>query len=351
MKKRVFVFSVLLVCCFSGTANGTNENTDDELDVLNREDASSSSTRTPSGQEVHAALDNASRDVRQLDGNTARAETNASSPQQCVGAQLSSSEVRYEDARVLALWLCRTDRQCAQRFFIDRRAFDRKQFYYFFDRFVAEQQLKSYIRHNLFDDRVKDLFVRTMRMASFCTENEVPDIGDDGVAYCVCRNGKVCHEAAADAFSFDVVSLNFLCVAVVMIVIYYSALHQTRFRVIYENVMRLEREKHQLHKQVAHAKQRATMLGDGDAECAEDCSSSSSSSRHAAAPSSLMPTSTATVVRSGAATLTYGQHIAASSSSSGVHSSATARDSSTTRRRVFEHGTGVDARLCGDQNA
>lgn len=161
--------------------------------------------------------------------------------------------VEYAEVRTISFYLCRSDAECARRFFIDHRALDYSRYMYLFDRFVAETESRQFLIAHFSVDAVKQGWLYTMRRANFCTENEVLD----SEGYCVCRNGKVCHETSGDVFSFDILSLDFLCIVVIVGVFYYSTLHMSQFRVMYHNVMRL-RDRYEREDSAAaalHAKQ------------------------------------------------------------------------------------------------
>lgn len=133
---------------------------------------------------------------------------------------------------------CRADPICAHRFFLDELGVDPDLFPYLFRRFVAVTDAQSLLEeHYMESDAVKQAWLVTMRLASFCTENEYVDATDRS---CVCRPGKVCHEGGNDGY--DVVSLNVLCAVIVLGMIYYATLHLSEFRVIYKNVLVLRKQ-------------------------------------------------------------------------------------------------------------
>lgn len=142
----------------------------------------------------------------------------------------------FRNIRLISFTICRSDPECARRFFIDGQAFDINLFRYFFDRFVVETDSREYLENTFASDLVKQSWLYTMRQASFCTDNEVAD--SDG--YCVCKNGKVCHEESSSVFNIDVASFNFVFVVLLIATIYYSAVHLSEFRTIHDNVIRLK---------------------------------------------------------------------------------------------------------------
>lgn len=133
---------------------------------------------------------------------------------------------------------CRADPVCAHRFFLDELGVDPELFPYLFRRFVASTDAQSLLEeHYMESDAVKRTWLVTMRLASFCTENEYIDARKRA---CVCRPGKVCHESGNDGY--DVVSLNVSCAVIVLGMIYYATLHLSEFRVIYKNVTMLRKQ-------------------------------------------------------------------------------------------------------------
>ena len=143
----------------------------------------------------------------------------------------------FKNIRLISFVICRTDPQCARRFFIDKKTFDFNQFRYLFERFADEIETREYLQNNFAKDIVKKAWLQTMRLASFCTENEIPDSHGN----CVCKNGKICHEQPANAYSGDGLSFTVVFIVLILVIIYYSAVHLSAVRVIHNNSLRLLR--------------------------------------------------------------------------------------------------------------
>lgn len=142
-----------------------------------------------------------------------------------------STHMDFQNIRAISFVICRSDPICAKRFYIDRKTFDINQFRYLFNTFVDENENREYLINNFQNDSVKKAWLRMMRMASFCSENEIPDSS----GYCICKNGKICDEKPASVFNGDSFSFTMVFIVLIVITVYYSAVHLSAIRTIHDN--------------------------------------------------------------------------------------------------------------------